>query len=214
MIGTTWAVPAAHQEAEGTKEPDMNNVPRAILVAMTLIALAANAPAAELSPDWMTDEGGVLELKLAHDDKDRPDGGLLRLDRNKRLLLWEGIPGDIGCKLKVEAKFEDVEAVRVGEQAGFTVELKKGKPKKLVLIPVPHAEWFLKQYGIREGLATAMANTGDLRGIDGDKMRPSGASASAGPSIKKVELPQEVVRDTRQAANAVLAAMDRLPPGR
>ena len=38
-------------------------------------------------------------------DKDRPDGGLLRLDRNKRLVLWQGIPGDIGCKLKVEAKF-------------------------------------------------------------------------------------------------------------
>jgi hypothetical protein len=69
------AVPAALQEAERTaKEPDMNNVSKAILVAMTLTALAGNAPAADLSPDWMTDEGGVLELKLAHDDKGRPDG--------------------------------------------------------------------------------------------------------------------------------------------
>jgi len=100
---------------------------KTMLVAITGIALGTNAPAADLSPDWMSDEGGVLELKLAHNDKDRPDGGLLRLDRNKRLVLWQGIPGDIGCKLKVEAKFEDVEAVRVGDGAGFTVELKHGR---------------------------------------------------------------------------------------
>jgi hypothetical protein len=180
------------------------------LAAMTAAALATSAPAADLSADWMTDEGGVLELKLAHNDKDRPDGGLLRVDRNKRLLLWEGIPGDIGCKLRVEAKFDDVVAVRFGDGAGFTVEL-KGKPRKLVLIPVPYAEWFLKQYGIQEGLATAMANTEYLQG-PGGKMTPSGAAASAGPSIKKVELPEAVVRDSRRAAEAVLAAMDRLPP--
>src|SRR5512132_128425 len=90
-----------------------------ILVAITVVVLGTNAPAADLSPDWMSDEGGVLELKLAHNDKDRLDGGVLRLDRNKRLLLWPGIPGDIGCKVKVEAKFEDVEAVRVGDGAGF-----------------------------------------------------------------------------------------------
>jgi hypothetical protein len=184
-----------------------------ILVAITVVVLGTSAPAADLSPDWMSDEGGVLELKLAHNDKDRPDGGLLRLDRNKRLLLWQGIPGDIGCKVKVEAKFEDVEAVRVDDGAGFTVELKHGKPRRLVLIPVPHAEWFLKQYGIQEGLATAMANTEYLRG-PGGKMAPNGAAASAGPSIKKVELPEAVVRDTRRAANAVLAAMDRLPPSK
>ena len=186
---------------------------KTMLVAITGIVLGTMAPAADLSPDWMSDEGGVLELKLAHNDKDRPDGGLLRLDRNKRLVLWQGIPGDIGCKLKVEAKFEDVEAVRVGDGAGFTLELKHGKPRKLVLIPVPHAEWFLKQYGVQEGLATAMANTEYLRG-PGGKMTPNGAAASAGPSIKKVELPEAVVRDTRRAANAVLAAMDRLPPSK
>ena len=185
-----------------------------ILVAITVAVLGTNAPDADVGPDWMTDEGGVLELKLAHNDKDRPDGGLLRLDRNKRLLLWQGIPGDIGCKLKVEAKFDDVEAVRVGDGAGFTVELKHGKPKKLVLIPVPHAEWFLRQYSVREGLATTMANTESLRGPDGSKMSPSGGAASAGPSIKKVDLPEAVVRDTRRAANAVLAAMDRLPPSK
>jgi hypothetical protein len=184
-----------------------------LLVATTVAVLGTSAPAADVSTDWMSDEGGVLELKLAHNDKDRPDGGLLRVDRNKRVLLWQGIGGDIGCKLKVEAKFEDVEAVRVGDGAGFTVELKRGKPRKLVLIPVPHAEWLLKQYGVQEGLATAMANTEYLRG-PGGKMTPSGGAGSAGPSIKKVELPEAVVRDTRRAADAVLAAMDRLPPSK
>jgi hypothetical protein len=184
---------------------------KALLVATTAVALATNAPAADVSPDWMSDEGGVLELKLAHSDKDRPDGGVLRLDRNKKLLTWEGIPGDIGCKQKVEAKFDDVEAVRVGDGAGFTVELKHGKPKKLVLIPVLHAEWFLRQYSVREGLATTMAHSENVQGPDGSKMTPSGGAASAGPSIKKVDLPEAVVRDTRRAANAVLAALDRPP---
>lgn len=149
-----------------------------LIAALSVVALGANAPAADLS-----------------------------------LLLWQGIPGDIGCKLKVEAKFEDVEAVRTGDGAGFTIELKRGKPRKLVLIPVPHAEWLLKQYGIQEGLATAMANTEYLQG-PGGKMTPSGGAASAGPSIKKVELPEAVVGDTRRAVDAVLAAMDRQPPGR
>jgi hypothetical protein len=177
-------------------------------------ALAAGA-VTEVNPDWMTDEGGVLELKLAHNDKDRPDGGLLRVDRNRRLLLWEGIPGDIGCRLKVEAKFEDVEAVKVGDEAGFTVELKKGRPRKLVLIPVPYVEWFIKQYRVREGVGTAMAQAPvELRGPGGDKLTPSGSAASAGPSIKKVELPEGVVRDTRRAASAVLAAMDRSGPAK
>jgi hypothetical protein len=186
---------------------------KVMLAAMTAGTLAASAPAADVTADWMTDEGGVLELKLAHNDKDRPDGGLLRVDRNRRLLLWEGIPGDIGCKLRIEAKFDDVVAVRFGDEAGFTVELKNGKPRKLVLIPVLHAEWFLKQYGIQEGLATAMAHTEYLRGPDG-KMTPSGSAASAGPSIKRVPLPEAVVRDSRRAAEAILAAMDRLPPGK
>jgi len=184
---------------------------KTLLIMAAAAGLAASAPAAD--PEWMTDEGGVLELKLAHNDKDRPDGGLLRVDRNKRLLLWEGIPGDIGCKLKVEAKFEDVEAVRLADGAGLTIELKKGKPKRLVLLPVPYAEWFLKQYGVQEGLATAMANTEYLQG-PGGKMTPSGAAASAGPSIKKVPLPEELVRDTRRAADAVLVAMDRSPLGK
>lgn len=185
---------------------------KTLLIAAMSAALAPSAPAAD--PEWITDEGGVLELKLAHQDKDRPDGGLLRVDRARRLLLWEGIPGDVGCKLKVEAKFEDVEAVRLAEGAGFSVELKKGKPKKLVLIPVPHAEWLLKQYTVREGLATAMANTEYLRGPGGEKLTASGSSASAGPSIQKVPLPEAVARDTKRAADAILAAMDRPPLAR
>ena len=177
--------------------------------AALMMLLGAPALAAQAPPEWMTDEGGVLELKLAHDDKGRIDGGILRLDRNRKLLLWEGIPGDIGCKANLEAKFEDVAAVNVGDQAGFTVELKKGKPKKLVLLPVPHAEWFLRQSSVREGMGTTMAHSGELRGPGGESMTPSGSAASGAPSVKKVELPEAVVRDTLQAAQAVRAALGR-----
>ena len=87
------------------------------------------------SADWMSETDDVLELKLAHEEKGRPDGGTLRIDSTKRLLLWEGIPGEFGCKLRVEASFDEVDDISVSELAGFVLALKRDKNKKLVLIP-------------------------------------------------------------------------------
>ena len=159
--------------------------------------------------DWMSKDDGVLELKLAHEEKARPDGGTLRVDEGRQLLLWEGIPGEFGCKLKIEASFEDVGNISVSEQAGFVVEFKRGKTKKLVLIPVPHAWWFQQQWATRDGKFGQGDQGGVMHDRDGDSLSAGGAAASAGPSLKHREIPKDVVDATRRAANAVRAALGR-----
>jgi len=161
--------------------------------------------------DWMSENDGVLELKLAHDEKKRPDGGTLRIDSRHGVLLWEGIPGEFGCKLKVEASFEDVKDITVNEEAGFVLELKSGKNRRLVLIPVPHAWWFTEQWTGRSGNIAQRIPEGTMHGHDGESMGVSGASAGAGTSVKHREIPKPVVADTRLAANAVRAALGRAP---
>lgn len=170
----------------------------------------ASAPASNPA-DWMSETDGVLELKLAHEEKSRPDGGTLRIDSRRGLVLWEGIPGEFGCKLKVEASFDDVKDITMTELAGFVLELKSGKNKKLVLIPVPHAWWFTEQWVGRSGNISQRVPEGAMRSPDGDAMGMSGGAAGAGTSVKHKEIPKPVVADTRKAANAVRAALGRAP---
>jgi hypothetical protein len=161
--------------------------------------------------DWMSETDGVLELRLAHEEKARPDGGTLRIDSRKGLVLWEGIPGEFGCKLKVEASFDDVKDISMTELAGFVLELKSGKNKKLVLIPVPHAWWFNEQWSGKSGNISQRIPEGAMHGHDGDSFGVSGSAAGAGTSVKHKEIPKPVVDDTRKAANAIRAALGRAP---
>lgn len=167
-----------------------------------VVTIGAAAGAFAQSPDWMIDDQGVLELKLAQDEKDRPCGAVLRMDRNKRVLLYEGIPGEVGCKAKIEAVFGDVKSVTTGPQAGFTLELKTGKPRRLILIPVPHALWFAQQRQVRGGGLSQGMEGVDARGPDGGAVHVSGSAAGA-PRLKKVDLPKPVVDDTKKAAAAI-----------
>lgn len=64
------------------------------------------APTADPAREWMSDEDGVLELKLAHLEKDAVDGGVLRIDRSGRKLTWSGIPGEMGCKSKIDVSLD------------------------------------------------------------------------------------------------------------
>jgi hypothetical protein len=177
------------------------------LLAVGLAAVGGGLLAADA--DWLTDDGTVVELKLAHMDKDRLDGGILRIDRAKRLVLWEGVPGDIGCKAKVEAKFEDVKSVDTDDrQAGFELEVKKGNPRKLRLIPLPHAALLLQQAQVTGGsLQNSMDNAG-VTGPDGLPMKVGGSSGG-GPSTKRLQLPKEAVADTQKAVDAIKQALRR-----
>lgn len=193
-----------------------------IMIGMLLAALAGPALPQEVvrgqaavppsnPADWMSEVDGVLELKLAHDEKKRPDGGTLRIDSRRGLVLWEGIPGEFGCKLKVEASFDDVKDITVNERAGFVLELRSGKNKSLILIPVPHAWWFTEQWVGRSGNISQRVPEGAMRSPDGDSMAMSGGAAGAGTSVKHREIPKPVVADTRKAANAIRAALGRAP---
>ncbi|HKC11883.1 MAG TPA: hypothetical protein VKI41_07595, partial [Vicinamibacteria bacterium] len=179
-----------------------------------LATLAVGAPARAgnvVSPDWITDHGGTLELKLAHQESNGPDGGILRVDPTRRLVLWEGIPGDLGCKLSVEASFDDVKGVRARTEGGFAVELRREKAPKLFFMPLPDAPWFGKSAKVVENqLAQAMLSA-PLTGPDGQPMRLNGAAAFGGAQIKHVDLPPEVMADVNMAVTLIRGALGRAP---
>lgn len=174
--------------------------------ALLLVLASGPVVASAQSSDWLSDEGGVLELKVAQVESGRLCGAVVKVDRNKRSFLNEGISGDMGCKAKVEASFDDVKSVETGSDAGVSVELKKGKPKKFTLIPLPHAQVLLQQAQVKGGGLAQGMETAGVRGPDGDSMKVSGSAAGA-PAVKKVELPKTVVDDTKKAATAIREAL-------
>ena len=171
-----------------------------------VMALPAGRAAAS---EWMADAGGVLDVTVAMADQGAACGATLRLDRNKKTVLFEGAPGEIGCKLKLESPFDDVKSVKTGDGAGFLLELKKGKQKKLLLIPVPHVQWLLTQPMVNQGSFAQGAQTAGLTGPDGEPIRVGGAAGGVGPQVKKVEVPKDVEADTDAAVKAILAALGR-----
>lgn len=187
-----------------------------ILFPGLILLLATGVPPAT---EWMSEEGGLLELKLAHSEKNGPDGGILRLDTLRRLILWEGIPGELGCKERIEASFEDVRSVSAGRDAGFVLEFRRAIGKKLVLLPLPHAPWFSRQPKVDQGVLPTIVREGGLAvsgGAPGESsaMIVGGSAASTAPSLKRATLPDDVVFDTRKAVGAIREALGRAPrPG-
>ncbi|HEV8254787.1 MAG TPA: Ig-like domain-containing protein [Vicinamibacteria bacterium] len=174
-----------------------------LLAAVVFLAAAPAVP----SGDWLTEESGLLELKLAHQERDRPDGGILRIDGLRRLVLWEGIPGDLGCRQRIEAPFETVKSVRAARTAGFTLELHDGR--KLTFLPLPHAAWFAKQTQVNQGDFARVAREADLTGPDGRSLPLSGSAASTAPRVERIRLPDDVAFDVRRAVTAVREALGR-----
>ena len=183
---------------------------------MTALALALLLEASLPPPrDWMAVRNGAVELALAHRETDRLDGGILTVDPRRRVLIWEGVAGDMGCQVKVEASFDDVRTVAIGEP-GFALEFRKGKGSRMLFIPRPHAQWLLKQRKVRgSDLAQVMrTNEGALMGPDGDAMPLGGSAASTAMSVEHLNLPSEVTADTRAAVDAIRDALGRTPaPG-
>jgi hypothetical protein len=177
---------------------------RAVASGLLILGLAASGWAAEA--EWMTDDAGVLDIKVALADKGAACGAALIADRNKKTLVFEGAPGEIGCKLKFEEPFAEVKSVKTGDGAGFLLELKKGKQKKLLMIPVVHVQWLLTQ-PMEGGNFSQAAQSAGLTGPDGDPIRVGGAAGGVGPSVKKVELPKDVVADTEKAARLIREAL-------
>jgi hypothetical protein len=160
--------------------------------------------------DWMAVRNGAVELALAHREKDHLDGGILTVDPRRRVVIWEGIAGDMGCPAKVEASFDDVRSVALGEP-GFALEFRKGKGQRMLLIPRPHAQWLLQERKVRSSQMAQAARDGMLNGPDGDAMTLTGSAASTAPIIEHLNLPSAVTADTRAAVNAIRNALGRTP---
>jgi hypothetical protein len=181
---------------------------------LCLCLLAAAGVSAQTAPrpepiEWIVEDGNVLTLRLVLDEK-KPCGGELTVDPNRRLIRFEGIPGDIGCSRSAEGPFEAVHALRTQrKEAGFVLELGTDKASRFVLIPLPHYRWFAEQVRVREGgLENGLANMG-IRDRDGERVRIGGSSPTA--TLEKVEIPKEVEADTQKAVDLIREALGRTP---
>ena len=178
---------------------------------MTALALALLFEASLPPPrDWMAVRNGAVELALAHRETDHLDGGVLTVDPRRRVVIWEGIAGDIGCHAKVEASFDDVRSVALGEP-GFALEFRKGKGQRMLLIPRPHAQWLLLERKLRSSMAAVVRQSQfELMGPDGTPL-PMEAIGSTAPALQHLDLPSAVTADTRAAVNAIRDALGRTP---
>jgi hypothetical protein len=179
---------------------------------MNALALALLFEASLPPPrDWIAVRNGGVELALAHREADHLDGGILTVDPRRRVVLWEGIAGDMGCHTKVEASFDHVRSVSVGEP-GFALEFRKGRGPRMLLIPRPHAQWLRQERKVRDNSQISqLARDGQMSGPDKETMRLSGATASTAPIIERLNLPSAVTADTRAAVEAIRDALGRRP---
>jgi hypothetical protein len=178
---------------------------------MTALALALLLEASLPPPrDWMAVRNGAVELALAHRETAGLDGGILTVDPQRRVVIWEGVAGDLGCHAKVEVSFDDVRSVALGEP-GFALEFRKGKGQRMLFIPRPHAQWLLQERKVRTSQMAQAGRDGMLNGPDGEALPLTGAASSTAPIIEHLNLPSAVTADTRAAVNAIRDALGRTP---
>jgi hypothetical protein len=179
---------------------------------MSVLALALFLAPLPAPRDWMAVRSGAVELALAHREPDGLDGGILTVDPRRRVLMWQGIAGERGCRTQVEARFEDVRSVAIGEP-GFTLEFRKGTGPRLVLIPRPHAQWLMRDRKVADGQLSQLVQEGrlDISGPDGESLPLTGNAASTAPRIEHLNLPGDVTADTRAAVDAIRDALGRTP---
>ncbi len=175
--------------------------------ALVLPLLALLAAPGDEAADWIGRQAGGVELALAHDHgRGRLDGGVLTVDPNRRVVLWAGIEGDLGCPTRIEVPFADVRSVQV-EAVGFTLVLRRGPLRRLVLMPRPHARWLRAS---QTNNAEAMRVLGEMPGSE-EGIPMGGPTTFAGPVRQRVDLPAEVERDVRRAVDAIRDALGRTP---
>ena len=174
----------------------------AVVAALVLAPIAGQAQ----DGDWISDDGRAVTLLLAHRDVGRVDGGTLRVDRERRLVTWEGAPNEIGCRRPWEAAFEDVEDVKADEP-GFVITLRKGG-KESRLVPLPH---FTALVGQGRSVSVSPGVKEALKGPDKDYAPLSGSGSSTTPTLSRPVLPPAVQRDSARAAEVILRALGRAP---
>jgi hypothetical protein len=176
-----------------------------IALLAALLPLVAPTTSASPPPLW-TDDGTVLEVPLAHRDRDRVDAGVLRIDRRRQVLTWEGLREEIGCGLRLEVPLRDVRGVAESRGVGLTLTLRSGPVRELVLIPPAHFA-LLAQPAVRErgGISREEAIAGRLKNDD-IYADAAGSGAFGGPRAKVIAVPEGVRRDVRAVVATLRSA--------
>jgi len=178
-------------------------------VASALLAAVARADPAGPPADWLIeDRAGVLRLRLAHAERPRPDGGVLVVDPNRRLVTWEGVPGEVGCRKKLEAPFARIRAVRDEPEGVVRVEV-KGEPRdRWVFVPLPHATWLARASSRAfQGFGPELRDS--FVGPDGFPMPVGGSAQFGGVQLRPDIVPAEVSSDVRLAVERVRRSLGR-----
>jgi hypothetical protein len=186
---------------------------------MATPAVVAGADPAARTEDWLIeDRAGVLELRLAHAERRRPDGGVLRIDPNRRLVTWEGIPGELGCKQKLEVPFGRIRAVRDEAAGMLRLEVKGEAPDRWVFVPLPHAAWLTRAsssvvQGIAPGVRDLLQSPDSAGGkgaSSAGSMYIGGSAAFAGPQTRVDIVPSEITSDVRRAVERIRQGLGRV----
>jgi len=185
-------------------------VPVLVLAVSALLRASTPAAAAPPSVDWMVeDRAGVLQLRLAHAEPGRrPDGGVLRVDPNRRVVTWQGVEGEVGCRRTLEAPFARIRAIRDEPQGVLRLEL-QGEPRdRWVFVPLPHAAWLARAASrIVQGLSPDVRDS--LVGPDGFAMPVGGSAAFAGAQTRDDIVPGDVAAAVGLAVERVRASLGR-----
>jgi hypothetical protein len=180
-----------------------------VLSAAALPSVASSGEATAADVEWLIeDRAGVLELRLAHAERTRPDGGVLRIDPNRRVVTWQGIPGELGCRQKLEAPFSRIRVVRDEPNGVLRLEV-QGEPRdRWLFVPLPHAAWLARaSSSVVEGFAPGLRDS--LRGPDGFALPIGGSAAFAGPQTRTDIVPVEVTSDVRLAVERIRQGLGR-----
>ena len=182
----------------------------ALWVALPGVAGTAVAETTTAS-EWLSEpRAGVVKLLLVHHERGRPDGGELLVDASRRLLIWQGIPGELGCRRSLEAPFDSVRAVRDEPEGLIRLEI-KGQPRGTwVFVPLPHAAWLGQVSSpLTSGIEPTVRD--NLVGPDGLPMPVGGAASFAGPQMRLERVPVEVEADVRLAVERIRETLGRRP---
>jgi hypothetical protein len=181
-----------------------------VAVALGPLAVAEEGAAPERS-EWLSENGaGVLELMLVHREPRSADGGVLLVDPNRRVVTWEGIPGERGCRQRLEAPFGNVRSVR--DEAFGLVRLEiKGQPRdRWLFVPLPHAAWLVHPASaLSGGMSKEVADS--LVGPDGFPLPVGGSAVFSGSQFRTGVVPGEVSGDVRLAVERIREALGRTP---
>lgn len=182
-----------------------------VMFGMALASSGAGAADTDAARDWLLEpHEGVVRLLLVHHERTRPDGGELLVDANRRVVIWQGIPGEYGCREKLEVPFESVRAVRAEPEGLLHLEIKDQPREKWVFVPLPDAAWIVQA---RSPLTTGFSPSvrEGLTGPDGQALIVGGSAAFAGPQLRQGRVPAEVAADVRLAVERIRKTLGRRP---